>query len=54
MRFPNAQYVWDIRSNPKVIETYEEIFGTKDLLVSFDGINCGLGPLIKGEFSSMQ
>ena len=43
----HAQYVWDVRSNPKVMETYEEIFNTKDLLVSFDGINCGLGPLIE-------
>ena len=39
--------MWDTRSNEKVIETYGHIFGTKDLLVSFDGINCGVGPLIE-------
>ena len=43
----HAQYVWDIRSNDKVFETYRNIFGTKDLLVSIDGVNCGLGPLIE-------
>ena len=43
----HAQYVWDVRSNPKISEGYERLFGTQDLLVSFDGINCGLGPLIE-------
>ena len=42
----HAQYVWDIRSNPKVSTIFEKIFKTSDLLVSFDGVNCGLGPLL--------
>ena len=42
----HAQYVWDVRSHPKVAEVFEEVYGTKELLVSFDGINCGLGPVI--------
>ena len=41
----HAQYVWDVRSNPKVSEVFEEVFDTKDLLVSFDAINCNLGAL---------
>ena len=42
----HAQYVWDIRSNPKVSTIFEKIFKTSDLLVSFDGVNCGLGSLL--------
>ena len=42
----HAQYVWDVRSNIKVAEVFEHFYGTKELLVSFDGINCGLGTLV--------
>ena len=41
----HAQYVWDVRSNAKVGEVFENIYDTDDLLVSFDGINCNLGAL---------
>ena len=49
----HAQYVWDVRSNPKVAEVFEEVFETKDLLVSFDAINCGLGALIPSNSSQI-
>ena len=39
----HAQYTWDVRSNPKISEVFEEVFQTNDLLVSFDGVNCNLG-----------
>ena len=42
----HAQYVWDVRSNPKVATIFEKLYKTSDLLVSFDGVNCGLGPLL--------
>lgn len=42
-RWAHAQYIWDVRSNPKVAKPFEKIFGTSDLKVSFDGINFGLG-----------
>ena len=48
----HAQYVWDARGNPKVGEAFEEIFGTKDLLVSIDGANCGLTSLIEDPCST--
>ena len=44
----HAQYVWDVRSHPKVATIFEHIFNTTELLVSFDGVNCGLGPLLTG------
>ena len=34
----HAQYVWDVRQNPKVAEVYNKLYGD-DLLVSFDGVN---------------
>jgi len=49
----HAQYAWDVRSNPKVAEVFEEVFETKDLLVSFDAINCGLGALIPSNSSQI-
>jgi len=42
----HAQYVWDVRSNPKVASVFEHIFDTPNMLVSLNGVNCGLGPLI--------
>ena len=42
----HAQYVWDVRSNPKVATVFEKLYKTPDLLVSFDGVNCGLGALL--------
>ncbi|BGP50830.1 hypothetical protein JCM10450v2_006756 [Rhodotorula kratochvilovae] len=35
-------WVWEARLEPKVIETFEELWGTKELLVSFDAINFSL------------
>lgn len=45
----HAQYVWDIRQNEKVINTYSKgIWGCEndDLLVSFDGVSFHLPPEI--------
>lgn len=33
------QFCWDIRQSPKVIESFSTIWGTDELLVSFDGAN---------------
>ena len=35
-----------MRCNPKVVAVFEHIFDTEDPLVSFDEVNCGLGPLL--------
>ncbi|KAE8328074.1 hypothetical protein BDV39DRAFT_204475 [Aspergillus sergii] len=35
----HEKFVWDIRQEPGVIEAFERIYDTKDLLVSFDSIN---------------
>ncbi|WVN90799.1 uncharacterized protein L203_106042 [Cryptococcus depauperatus CBS 7841] len=38
----HEQFVWDIRAEPGVIEAFAKIWGTEELLVSFDGINVSL------------
>lgn len=40
----HADFVWKVRENPKVISVFEEVWGTKDLLVSFDGASVCLKP----------
>lgn len=37
----HEDFVWDIRSEEGVLSTFESVYGTKDLLVSFDTINFG-------------
>lgn len=37
--FGQSDFLWYIRTQPKVREAFEAIWGTKDLLVSFDGGN---------------
>lgn len=39
----HAKYVWDVRQNPKVMAFHSAFYGTKDLMVSFDGINFSTG-----------
>lgn len=38
----HEQFAWDIRSEPGLIETFGKIWGTEELLVSFDGVNVSL------------
>lgn len=38
---PHEQFVWSIRSEPGVVDTFEKVYGTEDLIVSFDVINVG-------------
>lgn len=38
----HAQWVWDLKTNPKWVELFERIWGTKELLVSFDGANLSI------------
>ena len=47
-RMGHADYVWKLRGNTKLLEAYTHIYNCKaeDLLVSFDGINCSLGPIM--------
>lgn len=42
----HAQFIWDIRQNPRVVEVFSEIWGVdkEDLLVSFDGVSFHLPP----------
>jgi len=42
------QFVWDLRCEPKVIEVFEKIWKTKELLVSFDTINVMRPPELYG------
>ncbi|EHA46828.1 hypothetical protein MGG_08779 [Pyricularia oryzae 70-15] len=38
---PHEDFVWAIRSERGVVEAFEQVYGTEDLLVSFDAINYG-------------
>jgi hypothetical protein len=38
---PHEDFVWDIRSEPGVVNAFEKVYDTEDLLVSFDAINYG-------------
>jgi len=35
----HQQFVWDIRTEPRIIDIFEKIYNTRKLLVSFDGFN---------------
>jgi hypothetical protein len=35
----HEDFVWEVRSAPGVIEAFEKVFNTPDLIVSFDAIN---------------
>jgi len=40
----HSQYVWDVRCNPKIINKFALIYGTKNLVVSYDAIAFYLPP----------
>jgi len=37
-----SQFVWDVRCNPKIINCFEQLWQTSNLLVSFDGVSLHL------------
>ncbi|PCH08937.1 Hypothetical protein PENO1_004240 [Penicillium occitanis (nom. inval.)] len=43
-RVQHEKFMWEARTEPGVIDTFAKIWGTKDLLVSFDGMNFTLPP----------
>lgn len=51
-----AQFAWNVRENPKIIEVYENLFDTTELLVSFDGSSFSVPPEItkRGWFRSAK
>lgn len=38
----HEQFVWDLKSEPGLVDKFEQVWGTKELLVSYDGINLSL------------
>ncbi|KAJ0120016.1 hypothetical protein J7T55_000869 [Diaporthe amygdali] len=38
----HEQFVWDLKSEPGLVEKFEQIWGTKELLVSYDGLNLSI------------
>jgi len=38
----HEQFAWDIRAEPGLIDAFANIWGTQELLVSFDGVNISL------------
>jgi len=45
-----SQFCWDVRTNDKVIDVFERIYNTKDLLVSIDGFSLSLPPEVTGDW----
>ncbi|CBF78811.1 uncharacterized protein ANIA_07227 [Aspergillus nidulans FGSC A4] len=37
----HEKFVWDVRSEPGVVEAFEKVYNNKDLIVSFDAVNFG-------------
>jgi hypothetical protein len=37
----HEDFAWSIRGEPAVIDAFEKVYDTKDLIVSFDAINFG-------------
>ncbi|KAL4968217.1 uncharacterized protein BDV14DRAFT_197000 [Aspergillus stella-maris] len=37
----HEKFVWDVRSEPGVLDAFEKVYNDKDLIVSFDAINFG-------------
>jgi hypothetical protein len=37
----HEKFVWDVRSEPGVVEAFEKVYNDKDLIVSFDAVNFG-------------
>lgn len=35
----HESFVWNVRSEPGVVDAFEKIYDDKDLIVSFDAIN---------------
>ncbi|ORY35304.1 hypothetical protein BCR39DRAFT_210 [Naematelia encephala] len=38
----HEQFMWDIRCEPAVVDTFAQLWGTDELLVSYDGMNLAL------------
>lgn len=36
---PHESFTWGVRSEPGVVGAFEKVYGTEDLIVSFDAIN---------------
>ena len=43
-----AQCIWDVRQNPRVVDVFKGIYGTDNLTVSMDGASVGLKPEVTG------
>ena len=37
----HEKWVWDVRSEPGVVQTFEKVYDDMDLIVSFDVVNVG-------------
>jgi hypothetical protein len=45
----HAQFMYsDLRQNPKIVKIWKTLWGTDDLLVSFDGVSCHFPPETTG------
>ncbi|KAE8380187.1 MFS transporter [Aspergillus bertholletiae] len=48
----HEKYMWDVRTEPGVIEPFAKLWGTDELVVSFDTVNITLPQSIVGEYDS--
>ncbi|GAA5987453.1 hypothetical protein JCM10908_001958 [Rhodotorula pacifica] len=51
---PHESFTWGVRSEPGVIGTFEKIFQTDDLLVSFDAVNVSLAGRLDKKYDEFQ
>ncbi|KIY61171.1 hypothetical protein CYLTODRAFT_384793 [Cylindrobasidium torrendii FP15055 ss-10] len=49
----HEQFMWDLRSEPSLIEKFQRLWGTDELLTGFDGCNISIPSIVKdGDFES--
>jgi hypothetical protein len=48
----HTNFSWNIRQDPRVVDCFARIWGTDELLTSFDGINIQRPPEITGKYAS--
>lgn len=39
---PHEKMAWEARTEPAIIEVFEKLWGTKELICSFDGMNISM------------
>jgi hypothetical protein len=49
----HEKWVWDVRSEPGVIDAFAKVYDDEDLIVSFDVVNVQFAKYVPGHFLSL-